>query len=235
MTGPVDRQYYETSGYFKGGGEHLLDPESAFHRYRVSMVLSLLGGPLTGARVLDLGCGWGTLSFALARTDVREVVGVDFAQASISLCEERLRRESIPKLSFLRADARETGLPSEEWDMVVAADLVEHLYAADTEAVYREAFRLLRPGGEFLVWTPNPQHFLEAFRRWGLLKADPTHVDYKTLGRVRGELEAVGFRVEEAGYRPSHLPVLRVLERGLQQWVPWLRRRVAVRARKPAG
>lgn len=227
---PTSREYYEESGYFLGGGAHLTNPESRFHRYRVRKVRELCG-PLEGLRVVDLGCGWGTVSFALAR-EAGAVVGVDFARAAVEICQGRLGAEPRENLSFIRADARETGLPGGEWDLVVAADLVEHLPPEHTRAVYREARRLLRPEGRLVIWTPNPGHFLERLRAWGLLRPDPTHVDYKTLGRVTSELEEEGFAVEEAVHRESHLPVLGALERLLMAWLPPLRRRVGVRARK---
>jgi len=230
---PSSREYYEESGYFRGGGRHLLDPGSRFHRYRIRMVLELCG-PLRGRRAVDLGSGWGTISFAIAR-EAEEVVGVDFAETAVEISRQRLEREPHPNLRFHRADARKTGLPGGRWDLVVAADLVEHLPPDDTLEVYREALRLLRPGGRLVVWTPNPDHFLERLRARGVLKADPTHVDYKTLGRIVGELEAAGLRVEEATHRESHLPILGLVERLGLRWLPFLRRRVAVRARKPAG
>lgn len=227
----AEREYYETSGYFRSGGRHLRDPGSRFHRYRIRHVLALCG-PLEGRRAVDLGCGWGTLSFALAAR-CPEVVGVDFAEAAVAICRLRLEREPREGLRFVRADAAATGLPAGEWDLVVAADLVEHLSPADTRRVYREAHRLLRAGGRFVVWTPNPGHFLERLRRRGILRADPTHVDYKTLGRVVRELEVEGFEIVRAAHAPSHLPFLRVAERGLQRWVPCLRRRIAVAACVP--
>jgi 2-polyprenyl-3-methyl-5-hydroxy-6-metoxy-1,4-benzoquinol methylase len=236
MTGaprdPSSREYYEESGYFQDGGAHLTDPGSPFHRYRIRMVLAL-SGPVRGLRVVDLGCGWGTISFALAREGA-SVVGVDFAEAAVEICRTRLEGEHLEDLTFLRADARDTGLAPGEWDLVVCADLVEHLMPDDTREVYREAWRLLRPGGRLVVWTPNPDHFLEVLRRRGVLKPDPTHVDYKTLERVVRELKEEGFEVEEALHRESHLPVLSGVERLFLRWVPFLRRRVGVRGRRPA-
>lgn len=223
---PIDRAYYESSGYFEGGGSHLTDPDSRFHQYRIREVLRRCG-PLEGQRAVDLGCGWGTISFALAEW-AAEVVGVDFAEASIEICRARHDPEVHPGLRFLRGDARATGLEARAWDLVVAADLVEHLYPDDTLAVFREAARLLRPGGHFVVWTPSPTHFLEVLRRWGVLRRDPTHVDYETLDRVVEEVEATGFEVVRAEHVPSHLPGLRWLERLGQEHMPWLRRRVAV-------
>jgi 2-polyprenyl-3-methyl-5-hydroxy-6-metoxy-1,4-benzoquinol methylase len=227
---PSSREYYERSDYFQGGGSHLLNPESRFHRYRARMVRELCGS-LEGVRAVDLGCGWGTIAFALAR-EAREVVGVDFAQAAVDICRERLEQEPRENLRFVRADARTTGLPGGKWGLVVAADLVEHLPADVTLDVYREAHRLLRPGGHLVIWTPDPGHFTERLRTWGVLRPDPTHVDYKTLGRVVRELEAQGFVVEEAGHRESHLPFLGLLERLTLRWSPLMRRRIAVRARK---
>ena len=227
----IDQDYYETSGYFEDGGKHLTDSGSRFQRYRAREVIRLCG-PLSGVRAVDLGCGWGTVSFALARQAGR-VVGVDFAEASLRFCASRHDRRSHSNLAFVRADARRTGLQSGAWDLVVAADLVEHLYPPDTIDVYRECLRLLRPGGRLVIWTPSPTHFLERLRRRGVLRPDPTHVDCKALPRVRSELEACGFRVTEARHVASHLPGLRTLEWIGQRWIPFLRRRVAVVGVRP--
>ena len=231
VTGSIDRRYYETSGYFGGGGGHLQDPESRFHRYRVREVLNLCGNP-SGARAVDLGCGWGTISIALSGR-AEFTVGVDFARASLKVCASRHDPGDHPNLAFVQADARLTGLRGGAWDLVVAADLIEHLYPQDTEAVYREVWRLLRPNGRFVVWTPSPTHLLERLRRLGILAPDPTHVDYKTLRQVRTDLARFGFRIVEARHVPSHLPGLRTVERIGQRWIPSLRRRVAVSAEKP--
>ena len=228
---PIDRSYYETSGYFGEGGKHLRDPSSRFHQYRTREVLNLCGD-LAGVRAVDLGCGWGTISFALAGA-AEFVVGIDFASASLHVCTSRHNLAYHPKLAFLQSDARQTGLRSGAWDLVVAADLVEHLYPQDTDEVYREAWRLLRPGGRFVVWTPSPTHVLEFFRRCRVLPPDPTHVDYKTLGRLRTGLEDCGFHVVQARHVPSHLLGLQTVERIGQHFIPWLRRRVAIAAEKP--
>jgi len=228
----IDRDYYEGSGYFTGGGSHLLTPESRFHQYRIREVLRGCGA-VEGLRVLDLGCGWGTISFALAIKGAQTVVGLDFAEAAIRLCKERLHQQPLQNLSFLRGDAGATGLGAGEWDLIVAADLVEHLYPEDTIRVYRESLRLLSPGGRLLIWTPNPGHWLERLRFAGILRADPTHVDYKTIPRCIRELKGVGFRILTAEHRPSHLPLLNWVEVAGQNMIPILRRRILVVAERP--
>lgn len=235
MTEPrIGKEYYDSSDYFEGDAEHLRDMKSAFQRYRVRKVLEIYD-PGPGERVVDLGCGWGTFDFVLAPR-VKEVVGVDFSEKSIELCRRRQEAESRDNLRFLCADAGDTGLEGGAWDLVIAADLFEHLYPDDSVRVVEEAYRLLKPGGRFSVWTPHRGHVLEHLKSNDiLLKRDVSHVDYKSMVRMRGMLEDAGFEIERAYYAESHLPLLRTLERLLQGFVPILRRRVAVLGQRPAG
>ena len=235
--GRIGREYYDGSDYFDREA-HLVDPESAFQQYRIREVLRLAAANRND-RVLDVGCGWGTITFALA-TRVAEVAGVDFSERSIAFCEDRKAelagqgRPEAERVRFFCADGGATGLEPDSFDLVVAADLFEHLYADDTERVTNEAFRVLRPGGRFAVWTPHRGHILEILKnREILLRRDPSHVDYKSMSRVRGYLTAAGFQIERAYYAPSHLPGLRIAERVLQPILPWFRRRIAVLGRKP--
>ena len=228
----IGREFYDRSDYFEGGTEHLQDLDSPFQKYRIKKVLQIYE-PGPEERVLDMGCGWGTFCWALGPR-VSEIVGVDFSQKSIELCEARLARTPIDGVSFLRADARNTGLEAESFDLVIGADLVEHLYPEDSEAMVAEAFRVLKKGGRFSLWTPHRGHFLEMLKaRNILLRRDVSHVDYKSMERLKTMVTDEGFLVERANYVESHLIGLRSIERAVQGWVPILRRRIAVLARKP--
>jgi 2-polyprenyl-3-methyl-5-hydroxy-6-metoxy-1,4-benzoquinol methylase len=226
----IGREYYDSTAYFDDPA-HLTDPRSAFQRYRVAKVLEI-HRPRPDARVVDLGCGWGTFSFELAKLTAA-VVGVDFSEKSIELCNRRLAREPMDNLRFVCADAGQTGLEAEAWDLVVAADLFEHLYPDDSRRVVEEAHRLLRPGGRLSVWTPHRGHILEVLKNHDILLArDVSHVDYKSMERMTAMMTGAGFEIERAYYVESHLPLVRALERLLQGFVPLLRRRIAVLGRK---
>ena len=228
----IGREFYDRSGYFEGGTEHLQDLDSPFQKYRIAKVLQIYE-PGSQERVLDLGCGWGTFCWVLGPR-VAEMVGVDFSQKSIDLCENRLARSTMDGVSFLCADARDTGLEPESFDLVIAADLVEHLYPEDSQAVVAEASRVLKKGGRLSLWTPHRGHLLEMLKaRNILLRRDVSHVDYKSMDRLKTMVTGGGFVVEKAYYAESHVGGLRSIERALQGWVPMLRRRIALLARKP--
>jgi ubiquinone/menaquinone biosynthesis C-methylase UbiE len=228
----IGREFYDRSDYFEEGTEHLQDLDSPFQKYRVDKVLQIYT-PGPAERVLDLGCGWGTFCWALGPS-VAEMVGLDFSRKSIDLCEKRLARSPIDGVSFLCADARKTGLETESFDLVLGADLVEHLYPEDAQAVVAEAFRLVKRGGRISVWTPHRVHFLEVLKaRNILLRRDVSHVDYKSMARLKTMVESEGFVLEKSYYAESHLKGLRLIERALQGIVPMLRRRIAILARKP--
>ncbi|MYI07208.1 MAG: methyltransferase domain-containing protein [Gemmatimonadetes bacterium] len=227
----IDRSYYDESTYFEDAA-HLRDFNSRFQRYRIAKVLQLCA-PRPTDRVMDLGCGWGTISLALGPI-AGEVIGIDFAQRAVDSCNRRLGAAGLENVRFRCADARDTGMRAASFDLVVAADLFEHLYPDDSRKVAREAFRVLRPGGTCAVWTPCPSHILEVLRnRDIILKRDISHVDYKSMPRMQDILTAAGFEIARAHYAESHLRGLNLAERLLQRWVPLLRRRIAVVAVKP--
>ena len=231
----IDERYYDGGDYFEGrGAAHILDPHSRFQRYRTAKVLEIRA-PRPDDRVVDLGCGWGTFSMALAPR-VAEVVGVDFSRRAIEVCERRLAERPAANVRFLRADAGDTGLEEGRYTLVLAADLFEHLYPDDARRVAAEAFRLLAPGGHFVTWTPHRGHVLEVLKNRNiLLERDPSHVDYKSMADMKALLSGAGFAIEKAYYVESHVPGLRVAERMLQRFVSLLRRRIAVLGRRPDG
>jgi len=229
----IGKEFYDSSDYFENQGTtHLNDHASPFQRYRVSKVRAI-HPPSKTDRVADLGCGWGTFGFALA-DEVGSILGIDFSERSIAICEQRLESQPTPNLEFLCADAGDTGLEGDSFDVILAADLFEHLYPEDSARVATEAFRLLAPGGRFATWTPHRGHVLEVLKNNDIvLKRDISHVDYKSMDAMTRLLTDAGFEIERAYYAESHLPGLRTVERLLQPIVPLLRRRIAVLGRKP--
>lgn len=101
--------------------------------------------PFAGARVLDIGCGTGTLLENLP-ADV-EYTGFDLNPAYIDIA----RKLHGERARFICARVGETELPGEEqtYDFVLAIALLHHLDDADAHRLLDTAARLLRPGGVF--------------------------------------------------------------------------------------
>ncbi len=135
-----------------------------------------------GRRVLDAGCGAGYGSADLAR-EAREVLGIDVAADAIAYACEHYRAEN---LRFERASCLEIPAPDASFDLVVAFEIIEHLI--DWRAFLAEVRRVIEPGGQFLVSTPNKSYYAEARAELG---PNPFHEHEFEYGEFRRELSAV--------------------------------------------
>jgi demethylmenaquinone methyltransferase/2-methoxy-6-polyprenyl-1,4-benzoquinol methylase len=98
------------------------------------------------ARVLDLCCGTGDMTFALRRQAGKsraKILGVDFSHAMLQLANGKSVGKS---LHWIEADALRLPFPDQQFDLITAAFGFRNL--ADYDAGLREMVRLLRPGGE---------------------------------------------------------------------------------------
>jgi 2-polyprenyl-3-methyl-5-hydroxy-6-metoxy-1,4-benzoquinol methylase len=102
--------------------------------------------------VLDVGSGTGYGSAYLADHGAKSVIGIDFSQAAVKLARKSYDRNN---LQFMQMDAHRLSLPSNSFDFVFSSENMEHL--ARPEDNVAEVRRVLRPGGIFMVGTPNKE------------------------------------------------------------------------------
>ena len=135
-----------------------------------------------GKRVLDAGCGSG---YGAARLALRasSVVAMDLAAEALDEARQRYR---MPNLHFVRASCTEAPVRDGAFDLVVAFEIIEHL--KDWEQLLQEAGRLLGPGGQFIVSTPNKEYY-GASR--GPSEPNPYHVHEFSFEEFREALAKV--------------------------------------------
>ena len=107
---------------------------------------------LAGARVLDVGCGGGILSEAMA-LEGAEVLGIDLAQASLDAAVAHARETGV-ELQYRCVDIEQ--LADEQpgsFDVVTCLELLEHV--PDPASVVTACARLARPGGAVFFSTIN--------------------------------------------------------------------------------
>ncbi len=106
---------------------------------------------LAGARVVEIGCGTGKNTVWLAES-AEQVLALDFSPSMIARAQ---RRVTGPRVRFVRHDVVERWPVADGWaDLVVGNLILEHV--AEVETVYREAFRVLRPGGTLFSCELHP-------------------------------------------------------------------------------
>ena len=133
-------------------------------------------------RVLDAGCGAGYGAAELARV-AQEVVGIDRAEEAIAWAREHYPRAN---LRFETGDCAALPAADASLDLVVAFEVIEHL--EDWRGFLREVRRVLAPGGQFIVSTPNRLYYAEHRRLAG---PNPFHRHEFEFDEFRTELGAV--------------------------------------------
>jgi tocopherol O-methyltransferase len=103
-----------------------------------------------GERVLDAGCGVGGSSLWLAAERGAEVIGITLVARQVTMARHYAAQRGLAeRASFEQADFTATPFPDASFDIVWAVESLCH--APDKAAFYREAARLLRPGGRVVV------------------------------------------------------------------------------------
>ena len=105
----------------------------------------------TSRRVLDVGCGTGSYSLALAELGC-EVVGIDFAGGMLAQARAKARQNSTARVTFQSADFNQ-GLPfpAHSFDGVIGVAVLQ--CATDPRRFLQEIHRVLKPQGYFLLVT----------------------------------------------------------------------------------
>lgn len=102
----------------------------------------------SGARVLDLGCGNGSLSHIIAQQGY-EVVGVEESASGIAIASQ-----SFPDCQFIQASIYDSPKPEllNAFDIIIAVEVIEHLFYP--KELVRLARKCLKPGGHLILTTP---------------------------------------------------------------------------------
>jgi ubiquinone/menaquinone biosynthesis C-methylase UbiE len=110
----------------------------------------------TGGAVLDAGCGSGRLAVLVARRrpDL-QVRGVDLEAGMIAVAERRAEQENVAsRVHFTVADLADLPLPDDSADLIISTASLHHW--ADAGAVIASLGRVLRPGGQMLIYDFRP-------------------------------------------------------------------------------
>lgn len=194
--------------YWTGDGGTLEDAQ----RDKCELVCRKLG--LTaGTRLLDVGCGWGSLVIHAAREYGARSVGITLSEQQATLARERVAAAGVADLVEIRVqDYREVA--DEPYDAIASIGMAEHVGKEQYADYAAELFALLRPGGRLLNHQitrrpgpviPHERTFIQAY-------VFPDG-ELQPVGGVVARLEEAGFEVRDDESLREHY------SRTLRAWV----------------
>lgn len=149
------------------------------------------GGLGPGKRLIDLGCGTGRWTIPLVRRTGCEAVGVD---SSPEMLQKAREKDSEGGVQWVEGDVERLGFEPGSFDCALMVLMMHHL--KDHLASFRGVYRILRPGGAFLIRQGTVEQIL----------SDPLHRFFPeavTLDRKRTPFRReIEWWLAEAGFDP---------------------------------
>lgn len=196
-------------GLADAAGGPALSPEEEPERFCATLYHAVASqAPLGGRRVLDVGSGrGGGAAYVQRHLGAAETVGCEIVARAVAFSTRV--HGSVARLSFCHGDAMALPFAAESFDAVLNVESA-HCYA-DRAAFFAEAFRVLRPGGHFLMADFTP----------------PRLAPERERARIEGDLALSGFASPDV--RDITADILRGLDSDHD------RRMREIRARFPLG
>lgn len=147
----INNAFYDDLGEdWYEGDKHPIALLRAENRARNPWILSRIqkemGSP---CRILDIGCGAGFLTNALALAG-HKVTGIDLSEKSLTIAR---MHDTTKGVTYLNQDAFSLNFPGKSFDVICAMDFLEHI--KHPEQIIRQVACLLQPGGLFFFHTFN--------------------------------------------------------------------------------
>ena len=155
-----------------------------------------------GETVLDLGSGGGIDVLLSARRvgPTGKAYGVDMTDEMLELARANQRESGVENVEFLKGTIEEVPLPDDSVDVIISNCVIN--LSAEKPAVFREAARVLRPGGRFAVTDIVADPGMDEATRADMAQWTGCIAGALTEAEFRRELEGAGF--EGIDLRETH-------------------------------
>ncbi len=197
-----------------------------------------------GETVLDLGSGGGIDVLLSARRvgPTGKAYGLDMTDDMLALARENQAKSGLTNVEFLKGEIEHIPLPDNTVDVIISNCVIN--LSADKDAVLREAFRVLKPGGRFAVsdvvvrGSGVPAEVRKNMELWiGCVAGALEEGEYraKLAAAGFGDVELEPTRIYKADDAKAFLASAGLNEEGLAESVDGRFMSAFVRATKPGG
>ncbi len=125
-----------------------------FHEIRQRDLMFFNLGDVRGKKILDVGCGGAEYLLTVGKMGAEYVGGQDLSGDRVKRGRKVLKKENI-KGKLVIGDASKLDFPDNFFDCAFSSDFFEHISLEVKEKVISEVYRVLKPGGTFVIKTPN--------------------------------------------------------------------------------
>lgn len=205
----------------------------------LDVLVSHIGDP-AGKRIIEVGCGSGYTSLALARKGAR-IALLDLSPQALKVAADGFAKAGLPAPELYNQDALKNTLPSDTFDATWNGGVIEHFYDPGKELLIKEMLRITRPGGKVIVLVPNRACWeFQIVQAWLKLRGTWTYgfEDDMSQWRLKRMCERLGIRncttyafnpvlgwrwIPKVGHRLTRLLGMETLERHKQKsWMGFI-------------
>lgn len=138
----IARHWWDPRGEFR--------PLHAMNPVRAEYIAQRV--PLSGKKLLDIGCGGGLLSEAMARRGA-SVTGIDLGETAIEIATLHALESGLKIAYACESAEQHADKHAAEYDAIACLELLEHV--PDPAALVQTIAQLLKPGGQAVISTLN--------------------------------------------------------------------------------
>lgn len=151
-------QYHDYNAYWSNLG----------NKANLNVLCSHIGN-LSGKRIIEFGSGSGLMSVALCQKGANVAI-LDISSKYLEMALSNFASVGVYHPEHYLADALNSNLPSNTFDVVWNGGVIEHFLDSGKEKLILEMFRITKPGGQVIVLVPNSKcwqfQIVQALQKW---------------------------------------------------------------------